>query len=201
MNVLNARRVGETPGQWAGETEDGRPVYGRYVDNSLHVYVGPEGSKAGDTPAALREKPILALRISTYRARDYAEFRSICQAHTRGHRQIFWPEHLQGDPIMVSRAEFLDLDRKMAEAIEVKFVSEQMSAPLAPASQRILERAAGEALGRWVRAHAKQDGSAFRICLSDEEGLPNMEFVVSGWHVVMDPDEGAWVKIVWEKHK
>lgn len=51
--VVKARRIYDDPPQWAGETDDGRPVYARAKGGILEVRVGRYGTKKDDVPSAV----------------------------------------------------------------------------------------------------------------------------------------------------
>lgn len=103
---------------------------------------------------------------------------------------------------MVKRNTFLHLDDLLAGVVQREFdaltVTPETTSELHPATRRILERRAEAELANWVSQHGQREGERHRIVLSDEEGLPVMEFVVDGWGVKIDAENSS-VKVVWER--
>jgi hypothetical protein len=188
--IQTARQISLEPPQWSGVTDAGSPVYARIEaeGNCASIRVA-HGAPSQDVPAATRADVFLSFAATD---RSYKGFRE--KSERLGVR---WPETLEGEVPMTPMSEFFALDTVVAQAIETKFEQEGMSAPLVPASARILERAAERALDQWMHEHATRQKDTCVIALCDEDGLPKMDLTVISWNDTIDPVEAAWVKISW----
>ena len=102
----------------------------------------------------------------------------------------------------MKRSDFFKIDEVAAAAIVAK--AEALGCPSIcspPATKRILERAAEEALTQWLHnsfSYYTKQKKAFDVQLEDDDGNPAMSFWVGKVHVIIEPTEAKWVKVWWE---